>query len=81
MANEFCKGVRDRLSGNATGDWIVYANHEGLNYYLCIAKHDEDEFILNTIKFCADEFPFINNILTNQLDAAEQRGAQNAASR
>jgi hypothetical protein len=64
VANEFVKGLRDRLLGNATGDWIVYGTHEGRNYYLCIAKHREDDFTLNTIKLCAIEFPFINDVLT-----------------
>jgi hypothetical protein len=49
VANEFADGVRNRLSGNATGDWIIYITHEGRNYHLCIAKHGEDEFILSTI--------------------------------
>ena len=64
VANEIVEGLRDRLSGKATGDWIIYVTHEDRNYYLCIAKHGEDEFILNTIKLCAAEFPFINDILT-----------------
>jgi hypothetical protein len=59
-------GLMNRLSGDATGDWIVYASHEEKNYYLCIAKHDEDEFILHTIKRCASQFPFIMDILTQR---------------
>lgn len=43
-------GVQARLSGRGTGDWIVYLTHEGQNYYLCIAKHAEDEFILDDHK-------------------------------
>jgi hypothetical protein len=65
LANEFRKGVQERLSGNATGNWLVYLPHESENYYLCIAKHGEDEFILNAIKSCAAEFPFINAVLAS----------------
>jgi hypothetical protein len=63
VANEFTKGLRDRLSGSATGNWIIYITHEVRNYYLCIAKHGEDEFILNTIKLCGAQFLFLNDVL------------------
>jgi len=56
-------GVQARLSGRGTGDWIVYLTHEGQNYYLCIAKHGEDEFILETIKLCCVDFPSISALL------------------
>ena len=44
-----------------TGEWIVYARHEGRNYYLCLARHDEeDATIFDRIKNgCVDEFPFL----------------------
>jgi len=67
LAQEFIfgqHGVQNRLSGKATGDWIVYLPHYENNYYLCIAKHDEDDFILDAIKACVIEFPFINDVLT-----------------
>jgi hypothetical protein len=62
LANEIVHGaggLDDRLAGSATGDWIIYLPHHGQNYYLCIAEHDEDRFILDTIKHCAAEFPFV----------------------
>jgi hypothetical protein len=65
IANEIVSGrggVQDRLRGNATGDWIIYLPHKGKNYYLCIAKHDEDGFILEAIKHCTTDFPFINDV-------------------
>ena len=65
IAAAFTKGLTDRLSGTGTGDWIIYITHETRNYYLCIAKHGENDFILNTITLCAAEFPFINDILTD----------------
>ncbi len=48
-----------------TGEWIVYAQHEGRNYYLCLALHDEgDAAIFDRIKnSCVDEFPFLHSQL------------------
>jgi hypothetical protein len=63
VAAEFAEGLKDRLSGTATGDWIIYLIYENANYYLCIAKHGEIDFIMHTIKLCAAEFPFINDVL------------------
>jgi len=66
LAQEFvygAHGVLDRLSGKGTGDWIVYVPHDGKNYYLCIAKHDEDDFILDAVKRCAGDFPFIDELI------------------
>jgi hypothetical protein len=44
-----------------TGEWIVYAEHEGRNYYLCLARHNEgDEAIFSRIsQLCYLEFPFL----------------------
>ncbi|MGC2656408.1 MAG: hypothetical protein WA324_00415 [Bryobacteraceae bacterium] len=56
-------GLLYRLSGKATGDWIIFLPHESKNYYLCIAKHDEDDFILEAIQQCAAESPFITDVL------------------
>ncbi|MCP3659147.1 MAG: hypothetical protein GY830_02045 [Bacteroidetes bacterium] len=47
-----------------TGDWIIYAKHQGKNYYLDIGKHGEDENIYNRIqKNCKVQFPFLKDIL------------------
>lgn len=48
-----------------TGQWIVYARHEGQNYYLCLAHHDEgDALIFDRIKGgCVYEFPFLRSQL------------------
>ena len=59
LTDEFMGGLKERLAGKATGDWIVYLPHQGKNYYLCIAKHDEDDFILEAVKRCCTEFSFI----------------------
>lgn len=42
-----------------TGEWIVYAKHEGKNYYLCLGKPHENntyEKIKMVIKY---DFPFL----------------------
>ena len=48
-----------------TGEWIVYAQNEGKNYYLCLALHDEgDAAIFDRIKEgCIGEFPFLESQL------------------
>ena len=48
-----------------TGNWIVFAQHEGQNYYLCLATHDEgDDTIAARIKDgCYTEFPFLSAYL------------------
>lgn len=54
--------------GNAqalTGEWIIYAQHEGANYYLCLGKHDSGD---NNIRaridaLCCHEFPFLQTML------------------
>jgi hypothetical protein len=48
-----------------TGQWIVYAQHEGRKYYLCLALHDEgDAAIFDRIKNgCIGEFPFLQSQL------------------
>jgi hypothetical protein len=54
-----------RSAGKMTGEWIVYAQHESRNFYLCLAKHnDGDEKIREKIeRICVREFPFLNNVL------------------
>lgn len=57
-------GLEDRFADEqGTGDWLIFIPHEGKNYYLCIAKHNEDEFILGALKFCVLDFPFLEKIL------------------
>ena len=51
--------------GDLTGEWIVFAKYNGLNYYLCLATHNQgDENIIKTIKeFCIPEYPFLSEII------------------
>jgi hypothetical protein len=66
--------VHDAVSGNLqrrreqeriTGEWLIYAVHESINYYLCLAKHEEDDHIIRRRidSSCIFEFPFLRNIL------------------
>jgi hypothetical protein len=33
-------GFEERTERGLTGDWLIYAKHEGLNYYLDLATHE-----------------------------------------
>jgi len=50
-----------------TGEWIVYAQYQGANYYLCIGKHNSGDQHLRTLidTLCCQEFPFLTGILEN----------------
>lgn len=48
-----------------TGEWLIFAKHEGKNYYLCIGKHGDDEMSRSQIDaICLKEFPFLADALT-----------------
>lgn len=47
-----------------SGEWIIFAKHEGRNYYLTLASHSEDDdAILQKLACSAEEFPFLENYL------------------
>ena len=50
-------------SSKLTGEWIVFAKHEGQNYYLCISNHESGyENISHNVKeVCIPQFPFLSN--------------------
>ena len=50
-----------------TGEWLVFAKHEGTNYYLCLGKHTSGDDLLRSRidAICLHEFPFLKNILRN----------------
>jgi hypothetical protein len=57
---------RDRSEARElTGHWIVFAEHDGKNYYLCLATHEEGKegggvVIAERVKTgCCSEFPFL----------------------
>ena len=66
LAHEFVVGaIEDRAKRGFTGDWIIYAKHEGNSYYLDLADHHEGETpnapeLLKKLRIgCEYEFPFI----------------------
>jgi hypothetical protein len=47
-----------------TGDWLIYAKYNGLNYYLMLSKHsklgeDTDPIYLKMKDKCNDQYPFL----------------------
>jgi hypothetical protein len=53
----------DRARRGLTGDWIIFAKHEGANYYLDLATHeeaDEPQRLYEKLRLgSAAEFPFL----------------------
>jgi len=50
-----------------TGEWIVYVQHEGRNYYLCLGNHDKsghDDLRQQIDAICCQEFPFLPMLLS-----------------
>ncbi len=58
-------GYEERSKQNKrTGEWIIIAKHNNLNYYLCISRHSksnpEDQEIYDFLKLiCEQEYPFL----------------------
>jgi hypothetical protein len=48
-----------------TGDWLIYVQHEGKNYYLAVYDHEtKDEQIAQELKrHLPQQFPFITGVL------------------
>jgi hypothetical protein len=69
LAIDAVNGNWKRLINNQalTGEWIIYAQHEGVNYYLCLGKHDsgDDRLREQIDAVCCQEFPFLTNLLAN----------------
>jgi hypothetical protein len=63
IADQFALGgYRDRTARGLTGDWIIFAKHNGQNYYLDLATHEEgldSERLYEKLRLgSAAEFPF-----------------------
>jgi hypothetical protein len=69
LADDAVSGNWMRLAseGALTGEWIVYAQHEGANYYLCLGKHDSGDDVLRgqIDAMCCQEFPFLKTLLVD----------------
>jgi hypothetical protein len=67
VAHDIAFGNFERMATVAelTGEWIVYAQHGGENYYLCLGRHDSgDDYLRSQIDaICCQEFPFLAGIL------------------
>jgi hypothetical protein len=71
LANDLVSGTYQRRKDAQalTGEWIVYAVHQGKNYYLAIWEHpkgkgNSDEMLRRQIEqVCVTEFPFLKGIL------------------
>jgi hypothetical protein len=52
-------GYRERSqSGEITGEWIIFARQNDVNYYLTLGSHTEgDEAIRQRVLDCCAEFP------------------------
>ncbi len=65
-----------------TGEWIVFAEKNNINYYLCLATHKEskdftDQVILDRLEPCLNEFPELINTfgvanLTTNIDTKKK---------
>ena len=71
LTNDAVHGNWKRLreAERLTGEWIVFARHEGLNYYLSLATHDKSthENLRQQIdNLCCREFPFLEEILVTR---------------
>jgi hypothetical protein len=57
------EGYEARAKRGLTGDWIIFAKHEGKNYYLDLASHEEghdpERLYVKLRRGSAAEFPFI----------------------
>lgn len=55
-----------------TGEWIVFAQKDNTNYYLCLATHKEsedftDQVIYDRLEPCLTEFPELKNNFGGQI--------------
>lgn len=68
VAHDIAFGNFERMATAAelTGEWIVYAQHGGANYYLCLGRHDSgDDYLRSQIDaICCQEFPFLTALLS-----------------
>jgi len=71
IADKFMYALSQRRAKHQeTGDYLVYFPHETKNYYLCIARHSQDDFIRDCVNKCASQFSFIQDIFRDQSGSA-----------
>jgi hypothetical protein len=62
IASEVVDLYAERSTRQAlTGEWIVFGQHEGKNYYLCLARHDENnnDIYDRVLHGYSSQFPFL----------------------
>ena len=70
LADDAVHGNWMRLANDEalTGEWIIYAQHDGENYYLCLGTHEKNqhEDLRKQIDaVCCQEFPFLTTLLAD----------------
>lgn len=70
IANDIVSGNLSRLAAKSArcGEWLVFAKHQGKNYYLSLATHDKEthESIRRDIdQVCCQEFEFLAELLAS----------------
>lgn len=70
IANDFVHGNlgRRRDDKAMTGEWLMFAKHEGQNYYLAITTHDKSDhpYIRQQIdSICCNQFTFLSKLLND----------------
>jgi hypothetical protein len=56
--------IERQQHGKLTGEWIVFAKHEGQNYYLCLGNHDDgDPAVFQNVEACMQDFPFLRSVI------------------
>lgn len=77
IVHDLVEGNWKRLMSESalTGQWIIFAQHDGKNYYLCLASHTTgDQKIRDQIDaICVQEFPFLKGVLSQTEDAYRDR--------
>jgi hypothetical protein len=70
IAHDAVIGNYERRSdaNRLTGEWIVFAKHEGQNYYLCLGTHKSGDGVIRQKieSVCVAEFPFLAGILKHR---------------
>ena len=60
LCDAICNIYVNRAKDNRnTGEWIVYAVHEGKNYYLCLGTHGNENEWIDIVEQCRSDFPFL----------------------
>lgn len=76
IANDAVHGNLDRRGDDEamTGEWLMFAKHEGQNYYLAITTHDSSTHPYTRQQIdsvCCVEFPFLSKLLEDaELDGS-----------